>query len=143
MGIWTVLTSTLSVRQRRWLSWALIYGIGVITGVGFAVLVGARRTKKLLEGREVEMYRALTVRGLERRIDLSDAERAHIDSVYSKHEDTLEHILRDNEIDIIPIRRQIGEEIAAKVDPEDRQQVLLFFREVEARRGARYRDPID
>ena len=143
MGIWTVLTSTLSVRQRRWLSWALIYGIGVITGVGFAVLVGARRTKKLLEGREVEMYRALTVRGLERRIDVSDAERAHIDSVYSKHEDTLEHILRDNEIDIIPIRRQIGEEIAAKVDPEDRQQVLLFFREVEARRGARYRDPID
>lgn len=143
MGIWTVLTSTLSVRQRRWLSWALIYGIGVITGVGFAVLVGARRTKKLLEGREVEMYRALTVRGLERRIDVSDAERAHIDSVYSKHEDTLERILRDNEIDIIPIRRQIGEEIAAKVDPEDRQQVLLFFREVEARRGARYRDPID
>jgi vacuolar-type H+-ATPase subunit F/Vma7 len=121
----------------------LIYGIGVITGVGFAVLVGARRTKKLLEGREVEMYRALTVRGLERRIDLSDAERAHIDSVYSKHEDTLERILRDNEIDIIPIRSQIGEEIAAKVDPEDRQQVLLFFREVEARRGARYRDPID
>lgn len=143
MRIWAVFTSASSPRRRRWLSWALIYGIGVITGVGFAVLIGARRTKKLLENREVEMYRVLTTRGLERRIDLSEAERAHIDAVYTEHEDELERILRSNEVDLVPIRRQIGEDIAARVDPEDKQQVLLFFRQVEARRGARYKDPID
>lgn len=111
-----------------------VFLLGSLTGGSVTLLVVRNRVRAVLEGPVDEMETRGLVFALHRKLHLSAAQRAQVESIHRKHLPALNRVRRQSEKELLPIRAAAAAEIRAVLEPDQQLMFDTMVRNFEARR---------
>jgi Spy/CpxP family protein refolding chaperone len=127
------------MKDRRTKVWALLVLVGVflagaLSGTGATLLVVRHKVRTLLEAPAGELETRGLVLALDRRLRLTDTQRAQVEAIHRKHLPELNRVRRQSEPELATIRAQASREIRAVLTPEQQPEFDEMARKFEERR---------
>lgn len=116
---------------RTGLAVALVFLVGVALGAVVSRGLQQRRLRELILGDPATLRTELTLHALERRLDLSDAQRAEAERLLREQEEPYRAALEASRPRVRELRRELAERLRPALDPDQRATLEELLREGE------------